>query len=153
MAHFTEEQHRKAVDFVNEFKQANANTVQKVSSYDPIKKIWFLKTVKTDENAYKFAKETLKTEAQHRAAEKKGKGKNNIITRKSMSVEALRKMPTKPKSAMRLNVVRLRKEGKSFQEIADLYGKSKNSAKIVYHKEKITLKITKELTKEVLKNL
>lgn len=69
----TSEQHRKTVDFVNQFKEANKNTVQRVRSYDPKQKTWTLETVKIDPNVKKFARNNLRTEVQHRFTAKKKK--------------------------------------------------------------------------------
>lgn len=118
--------------FVAEFKEANKKTVQKVSKYDPIRKIWTFEVVQLDENVKDFAKKHLKSEAQKRRADKKDKAKAIIVTKASVG----RKTGNKPKSLMRQNVVRLTNEGKKPKDIAMMYNTTPKKVSVALCKEK-----------------
>lgn len=134
-------EHQKMVDFVDSFKAANKNTVERVRKFDPKLKTWTFEVVKRDENASKFSEELKNTKRRQR--EKDKRMKNNPEKKPAPAPKATEKkkqpsnkvMPVKPRSEMRMNVVRLRKEGKTFIEIGKLYGVSATSARSAHHRE------------------
>lgn len=123
-------------NFVAAFKEANKNTVQKVSKYDPVRKIWTFEVVEIDENVKDFAKKHLKTEAQKRIADKKEKLKKVIVTKTSPGTKVARQKGTKPKTEMRLNVVRLINEGKKISDVAKMYNTTPRKVSVALCKEK-----------------
>ncbi|BFO64102.1 hypothetical protein [Chryseobacterium sp. KCF3-3] len=131
-------EHYKAIAFVDRYKEANKNTVHRVRQYDPKLRMWTLEAIITDENALKFSEENRKNKRRQREKEKREKNKTVkkfVIPAKPVVETTKQSMPTKPRSQMRLNVVRLHKEGKKFKEIGDMYNVSENSARVAYHKE------------------
>ncbi|MGD1319183.1 hypothetical protein [Chryseobacterium sp. 2R14A] len=124
-------EHRKIVDFVAGFKAANKNTVERVRTFDPKLKTWTFEVVQRDENASKFSEELKISKRRQKEKEKRMKS----IPDKKNASPGEKKMPTKPKSKMRLNVVRLHNEGLIFKQIGKMYGVSENSARLAYHKE------------------
>jgi hypothetical protein len=130
--------HYKTVAFVDRYKEANKNTVQKVKKYDPKLRIWTLEAITIDENALKFSEENRKNKRRQRESEKREKNKTVkkiVIPVKPVINTAQQSMSRKPRSQMRLNVVRLHKEGLKFKEIGNMYNISENSARLAYHKE------------------
>lgn len=131
-------EHRKMTDFVNSYKAANAKTVVSVRKFDSKMKTWTIEVVVRDENAVKFSKDLKKAnkriKRQKNPAEKKTVTAPNLVSKKK-AVQTTRVMPTKPRSEMRLNVVRLHNDGLKFKEIGKLYGVSETSARTAYHRE------------------
>lgn len=131
-------EHYKTVAFVDRYKEANKNTVQKVKKYDPKLRMWTLEAIIIDENALKFSEENRKSKRRQGEKEKREKNKpvkKFVIPAKPVIDTAQQSMSRKPRSQMRLNVVRLHQEGKKFKEIGDMYNVSENSARVAYHKE------------------
>lgn len=126
----TNYEHRKIVDFVESFKVANKNTVQRIRKYDPKLRSWTFEIVKVNENAVKFSENIKKSKRNQREKEKRLKTTVAKPTNKT-SENVVRKH----RSEMRLNVVRLHKDGLKFKEIGDLYGVSESSTRTAYHRE------------------
>lgn len=135
-------EHRKIVDFVAGFKAANKNTVERVRKFDPKLKTWTFELVKRDENAAKFSEDLKNSKRRQKEKEKRMKSNPDKKTvtppkpvEKKSTQQTSRIMPTKPRSEMRMNVVRLHNDGRTFKQIGDLYGVSETSARTAYHRE------------------
>ncbi|PIF44902.1 hypothetical protein CLU96_1899 [Chryseobacterium sp. 52] len=132
-------EHRKVVAFVDSFKAANKNTVERVRKFDPKQKTWTFEIVKRDENVVKFSEDIKKSKRRQREKDKRQKttpAKKNVIPAKPTVNITPQIMPQKPRSEMRLNVMRLHKDGLKFKEIGNLYGVSESSARTAYYREK-----------------
>ena len=116
-------EHLDNVAFVAKFKEANKATKYE-SVYDPIKRIRVMKPISIDPNVYKFAEENIVT-----ASQAKRKSKNGVTSsaKNGKSTRGYHKNP-----AVKQNVVRLHNEGKSFEEIAKIYGVSKRTVYRTY---------------------
>jgi len=122
----TKTEHKKIVDFVNGFKEANKNKVERVRTYDKGLRCWTYEVVKKDENAAKFYETNVKKNKTQKEKDKR---------RKENKAKAAQ--PGFDKSKMHLYVVRHYDQEKlTFQEIADKYGVSQSTVRRAYSKEK-----------------
>ncbi|WP_312399544.1 hypothetical protein [Chryseobacterium sp.] len=125
-------EHKRIVDFVQGFKEANKNTVEKVFKYDPKLKSWTYQLVQRDENALGFHQK-IKRKARNEK-EKERRLKQNVA--KSAPLKVNKTFVVRKKiSDMRLNVVQHRADGWSFNKIADKYKVSETSCRTAYHRE------------------
>ena len=122
----TKTEHKKIVDFVNGFKEANKNKVERVRTYDKRLRCWTYEVVKKDENAAKFHETNVKKIKTQKEKDKR---------RKENKPKASK--PGFDKSKMHLHVVsHYDQEKLTFQEIADNYGVSQSTVRRAYSKEK-----------------
>lgn len=142
----TDPQHQHAIKIVAGYKAANRQTIQKVQDYDPVKKIWYLETVKVDPAAADYAKETILSDrkSKSKASLDRDKAANAKKVKKVVAKKTLQPKPKhtpkprdggKQRTEMRKNIVALRISGKSLAEIAKLYGRTLSAARNAYHKE------------------
>lgn len=120
------QEQKRIAEFVQGYKEANKQTIERVRKYDPRLKCWTYEVVKRDENASKFHQQQVNN--QRNKKEKEKRQKSNVA-----------KIPQrgKDKSEMIKNVMKHYDEDKmTFQAIADMYGVGQNTVRRAYKKLK-----------------
>ena len=99
-------EHQSNVEFLAQFKEANKETRYQ-SFYDPIQKIWILKPISIDPNAFKFRDNNIKTDADINKEKRQKRAKSPYGVR-SAQIKETKPPKIKAEKIIKEKVVRLK---------------------------------------------